>query len=168
MRRSFNRSSRKTIFIDDEPFNFDFSFDLSHLGDFISNTVSNALSSLDHIADDFEFPPRSIRIKMEPGTNLRYTGEESSRTTDALPDVTDIQHAIEILTALDNKIISLEALLKDTNFSSEVLSTELDELKNKKLVIQEKFGQQRFLMTKLGRKVLNTLKNSTSGEEVNN
>lgn len=167
MRRSFRKSSRGTIFtIDDEPFNFDFDIDLSHIGDFISNTVQTALSSLDHLTEDYDGEPRSIRIKMKPGKDLHYTGERTT-VPDELPIISDIQYAKEILIALENKIASLETLIVETNLSSETLATELDALKTKKLVIQEKFGQQRFLMTKLGKKVLNELKNKPSGEQTN-
>lgn len=166
MRKTFNRTGQRTFFREynrDSPFDFDFSFDFSNLGEFVSNTVQNALTSLEHITDDIDITPRSIRIKMQPGKDLRYTPETSSNVE--LPSVEDIQHAKEILSVLESRISSLETLMAETKVSSDTLIGELDALKDKKLLIQEKFGQQRFLITKLGKKVLKNLNENSSGEQ---
>ena len=166
MRKTFNRTGQRTFYHTNDresPFDFDFSFDFSNLGEFVSNTVQNALASIEHITDNVDITPRSIRIKMQPGKDLRYTPDTISNVE--LPSVEAIQHANEILSALESKISSLETLMDETKLTSDALIGDLDALKDKKLLIQEKFGQQRFLITKLGKKVLKNLNEKNSGEQ---
>ena len=169
MRRTFRSSRRHRHYYDyNKDFDFDFDFDLNNLGDFISNTVSSALAGLENITDsiDFDFSPKMARIKIAPGTNIRFD-KESSVNADVLPVIDDIQHAKEILTALQSSIASLESLSSQLELDASTLAQSLDQLKERKLVIQEKYGSQRFMVTKLGKKVLKNQDENKNGEETN-
>ena len=169
MRRTFRSSRRHRDYRDyDRDFDFDFDFDFSNLGNFISNTVQSALSGLENIAEgiDFEFTPKLARIRVQPGTNIKFDKEPS--VSDVLPIIDDIQYAKEILTALQNSIASLESLSSQLQLDTSVLTQSLDQLKERKLVIQEKYGSQRFMVTKLGKKVIKNQDDNKNGEETTN
>ncbi len=157
MKRVFRpaRRHQRHYYDRDDDFGFDFDFDFSHLGEFINNTVQSALSGLENLGEsiDFEFTPRIARVKVQPGTNIRFD-HESVNPVDSLPSINDIQYGKEILLQLQAKIASLESLASDLQLDQNMVAASLEQLKEKKVVIQEKYGAQRFMITKLGKKVL--------------
>lgn len=160
----------------DRDFDFDFSFDFSQLnniGEFISNTVNSALSSLDNLTDsfdsyDFDYDVKNPRKKVNPGLNIRIDKEFTSKNEEFLPNINDVLHAKEILSQLENKIMPLEGITTFDDLKMEELELELSKLKEKGLLIQEKSGQKRYMLTKLGKKMIQMQKDQKSGEENNN
>lgn len=168
MRRTFRSSRRRRPYYEhDNDFSFDFDFDFGHLGDFINDTVQNALSGLENLSESWgeENFPRMAKVRVQPGVNLRFDQEAHS---EVIPTITDISHGKELLTTLENKIASFDDLLVSTSLNADELTQALAQLKEKYLVIQEKHGQQRFLLTKLGKKVLKGTNEQKNGEQTNN
>lgn len=165
------RRSRRQYYDRDEDSGFEFDFDFSSLGDFINNTVQSALAGLENIGEaiDFDFSPKMARIKVQPGTNIRFDRENVVPAED-LPNLDDVHFGKEILRHLQNQIASLETLATQLQQDTTTLSDSLEQLKEKKLVIQEKYGAQRFMVTKLGKKVLKKQnnQNNQNNEETNN
>lgn len=165
------RRSRRQYYGRDDDSGFEFDFDFSSLGDFINNTVQSALAGLENIGDaiDFDFTPKMARIKVQPGTNIRFDSE-SVVPEEALPNLDEVNYGKEILRHLQNQIASLETLSTQLHLDQSALATSLEQLKEKKLVIQEKYGAQRFMVTKLGKKVLKKQNNqdTQNNEETNN
>ena len=168
MKRTFRPTYQRNYYYDrDDYSDWDLGFDFSNLGNFISETVHNALSGIENIAEsfDFEFNPRIAKIKVQPGSNIKF--EKQSESHEYLPIVSDILHAKDILNVLENKILSVDGI-KTATALSEDINHELDMLKEKRLIIQEKQGQQRYLITKLGKKVLHEMQNKKNEEDSNN
>lgn len=165
------RKSRRQFYDRDEDSGFEFDFDFSSLGDFITNTVQSALTGLENIGDaiDFDFGPKMTRIKVKPGTNIRFDNE-TVVPAEVLPTIEAIPYGKQILHHLQNQIASLEALSTQLQLEATTLADSLEQLKEKNLVIQEKYGAQRFMVTKLGKKVLKEQnnQNNQNNEETNN
>ncbi|MHA2366669.1 MAG: hypothetical protein ACXAC7_22140 [Candidatus Hodarchaeales archaeon] len=169
-RRRRHGKSFKFVFDDvDDPFSF--LSDLGNLGSRISHAVNSALSGVMHsvnemthsfsdfdFCDDIDFDISGKWIKpqrqrVQAGTDIKI-GEILGK--DVPEDLNlDEQYTKDVLTSLSKKIQAQEELTNGLNL---VNTTDLDNalayLKEKKLIIQEKEGQKRFMITRLGRKVL--------------
>ncbi len=169
MRRTFRPAMRRSYNYDyDRGFDFDFDFDFSNLGNFINETVQNALSGIETFANsfDFDFTPRSARIRVQPGANLKF--DRQTESSEHFPNIDDIAHVKEILSILENKILALDEISITSNIPQNDLLEELNMLNERKLIIQEKQGQKRYLITKLGKNLLHELKDKKNGEQTNN
>ena len=167
-RKRFKQSFTRTF---DNDVDFDLSFDFSNLGDFINDTVHSALSSLDGLFDslDFENSPRKTRVRVQPGTNITFDFP-NEHEYEVLPELSDKNNAEILLKILEQKISS-ELDLREklsSKFDDEKLISLLKELKDKKLIIQEKSGNQRFMLSKLGRKLLKELESQQNNKDENN
>ena len=169
VRHELRRSMRRSFREGHEGFDYDFSFDFENLGEFISRTVNGALSSLDNISDSFDFDfdrPKMVRVKVQPGSNIKF--ETVSQEPDVLPSLDNEIQATKVLDIFEHSILSLEDLANAVDLDQATLEVLIQELKDKKIIIQEQSGRMRYLITKLGRKILHELHEKKNGEQNNN
>lgn len=170
LKRSFKHQFRQSFNeFYDRDFDVDFSFDFSNLGDYINETVHSALSSLEGLMDSFDntTTPRRAKIRVQPGTNIVFDAEPG-HDYEVFPELSDKEATKTVLKVLVNRISSEQDLNLSSNLDADKLSSLLQELKDKKIIIQEKFGNQRFMVTKMGRKLLKELEDQKNNEDVNN
>lgn len=169
LKRSFRQQFRQSFSeFYDRDFDVDFTFDFSNLGDYINETVHSALSSLEGLMDSFDTTtPRRAKIRVQPGTHIVFE-HESGQEYEVFPELSDKEATKTVLKILEKRISSEQDLRANATIDEDKLTNLLMELKDKKLIIQEKLGNQRFMVTKLGRKLLKELEDQKDNEDVNN
>lgn len=153
---------------------FDFPFDFEHLGESIERTVRSAVKGLENLDSMFDFEgfsefgghrrERKPRSKIDPGLNIKF-GKEDYTEDEVLPSIDDISHGQRTLEVLKQGIYSDEDISSNLGVPKEELSETLKLLNEKGLVLQEKSGRQRYMLTRRGNKLLQLVNKK---EETNN
>jgi predicted transcriptional regulator len=154
-------------------------FDFANLGETIERTVRTAVEGLEstfgHLDEtfntnnfnvDFSRRRKIPRHKVDPGSNLHFGKfERAHEISEVLPNIDNVQEGLQILDILDNNILVVEDLSTQCNLPVEDLEKSLSKLLDLGLIIQEKSGKQRFMITRKGKKLRNL---SNKQEETNN
>lgn len=181
------RTHKKRTYHRGEPFKCGFNLDLSHLsrlGEEISASVAEAMEGVEETlegigemweGDEFHFHtrPRTIKVRkrVEPGVDIRVDEVEEveyDRDVDRVEKVVlaEIPHGKEILEKLVGKLYTPEELRGELNtIPQEEYDATLAKLVGLNCIIQEQAGRQRYLITRVGRKVLTKAVNGTATKD---